>query len=228
MHQREPRSQKDKVNEIHAILLPVVKEPLLKRPLDILLSSFMIIVSVPVSLLIALGIKLEDGGPIFYRQERWGMGGKHFRTYKFRTMIPNSDQLFGVKQAKENDLRITRVGKVLRTMGLDELPQIINIFKGDMSFVGPRALAVGEIVHDENGEKVEYEEVPGFWKRLSVRPGLTGITTIYKPKDISPRKKFRYDLLYVRKQSSWLDLRLVLMSFWISFRGKWETRGKKT
>jgi len=228
MHQREPRSQKDKVNEIHAILLPVVKEPLLKRPLDILLSSFMIIVSVPVSLLIALGIKLEDGGPIFYRQERWGMGGKHFRTYKFRTMIPNSDQLFGVKQARENDLRITRVGKVLRTMGLDELPQIINIFKGDMSFVGPRALAVGEIVHDENGEKVEYEEVPGFWKRLSVRPGLTGITTIYKPKDISPRKKFRYDLLYVRKQSSWLDLRLVLMSFWISFRGKWETRGKKT
>jgi len=187
----------------------------------------MLILSAPVSLLIALAIKLEDGGPIFYRQERWGTRGKRFRAYKFRTMIPNSDGLFGVKQASANDLRITRVGKVLRAMGLDELPQIINIFKGDMSFVGPRALAVGEILHDENGEKVEYEEIPGFWKRLSVRPGLTGITTIYKPKDISPRRKFRYDLLYIRRLSFWLDLRLILMSFWISFRGKWETRGKK-
>jgi lipopolysaccharide/colanic/teichoic acid biosynthesis glycosyltransferase len=205
----------------------VIKEPLLKRPLDILLSTFMMIVSAPVSLLIALGIKLEDGGPIFYQQERWGKGGKRFKVYKFRTMVPNSDELFGVKQASENDSRISRVGKVLRTMGLDELPQVINIFKGDMSFVGPRALAVGEVLHRENGEKVEYEEVPGFWKRLSVRPGLTGITTIYKAKDISPHKKFRYDLLYVRNQSFWLDLRLIIMSFWISFRGKWETRGKK-
>jgi len=227
MHQRDQKSQTDRINEIHAIVLPMVKEPLLKRPLDILLSTFMIIVSTPVSLLIALGIKLEDGGPIFYQQERWGRGGKRFRAYKFRTMAPNSDELFGVKQASENDSRISRVGKVLRAMGLDELPQIINILKGDMSFVGPRALAIGEILHDENGEKVGYEEVPGFWKRLSVRPGLTGITTIYKPKDISPHKKFHYDLLYVRKQSFWLDLRLIIMSFWISFRGKWETRGKK-
>jgi len=212
---------------IQAILVPKVKEPWLKRPLDVSLSTLMLILSAPVSLLIALAIKLEDGGPIFYRQERWGTRGKRFRAYKFRTMIPNSDGLFGVKQASANDLRITRVGKVLRAMGLDELPQIINIFKGDMSFVGPRALAVGEILHDENGEKVEYEEIPGFWKRLSVRPGLTGITTIYKPKDISPRRKFRYDLLYIRRLSFWLDLRLILMSFWISFRGKWETRGKK-
>ncbi len=227
MHQRERGNQTDGIKEVHAIVLPVVKEPLLKRPLDILLSTFMMIVSAPVSLLIALGIKLEDGGPIFYQQERWGRGGKRFKVYKFRTMVPNSDELFGVKQASENDSRISRVGKVLRAMGLDELPQIINIFKGDMSFVGPRALAVGEVLHRENGEKVEYEEVPGFWKRLSVRPGLTGITTIYKPKDISPNKKFRYDLLYVRNQSFWLDLRLIIMSFWISFRGKWETRGKK-
>lgn len=227
MHQRDRGNQTDRIKEVHAIVLPVVKEPLLKRPLDILLSTFMMIVSAPVSLLIALGIKLEDGGPIFYQQERWGRGGKRFKVYKFRTMVPNSDELFGVKQASENDLRISRAGKVLRAMGLDELPQVINIFKGDMSFVGPRALAVGEVLHRENGEEVEYEEVPGFWKRLSVRPGLTGITTIYKAKDISPHKKFRYDLLYVRNQSFWLDLRLIIMSFWISFRGKWETRGKK-
>ncbi len=187
----------------------------------------MLILSAPVSLLIALAIKLEDGGPIFYRQERWGRRGTRFRAYKFRTMVPHSDRVFGIKQATENDARITRVGKVLRAMGLDELPQMISIFLGEMSFVGPRALAVGEILHDEKGIRLNYEEIPDFWKRLNVRPGLTGLTTIYKAKDISPRKKFQYDLLYIRNQSFWLDLRLILMSFLISFRGKWEHREKK-
>lgn len=213
--------------QIHAIPVPKVREPWLKRPLDVTLSSLMLILSAPVSLLIALAIKLEDRGPIFYRQERWGRGGSRFRAYKFRTMIPHSDQVFGIKQATENDARITRVGRVLRAMGLDELPQMISIFRGEMSLVGPRALAVGEILHDENGCRVNYEEIPDFWKRLSVRPGLTGVTTIYKAKDISPRKKFRYDFLYIRKQSFWLDLRLIVMSFWISFRGKWEHRERK-
>ena len=213
--------------EIQAIILPKVKEPFLKRPLDVLLSTLMLILSAPVSVIISLAIKLEDGGPIFYRQERWGRDGKRFRAYKFRTMVPHSDKVFGIKQATENDSRITRVGRILRAMGLDELPQIISIFLGDMSFVGPRALAVGEILYDENGFKIDYEKVPGFWERLAVRPGLTGITTIYRPKDISPQEKFRYDLLYIRKQSFWLDVRLITMSFWISFRGKWETRGKK-
>lgn len=142
-------------------------------------------------------------------------------------MIPNSDDVFGIKQARKNDPRITCVGRFLRAAGLDELPQILNIFKGEMSFVGPRALAVGEILYDEKGQRVNYEKIPDFWRRLSVRPGLTGISTIYKAKDISPRKKFRYDLLYIRKQSFWLDLRLIAMSFWISFRGKWENRDKK-
>ena len=213
--------------EIQAVILPKVKEPFLKRPLDVFLSTMMLILSSPVSVIISLTIKLEDGGPIFYRQERWGRDGKRFRAYKFRTMVPHSDKVFGIKQATENDSRITRVGRILRAMGLDELPQIISIFLGDMSFVGPRALAVGEILYDENGFKIDYEKVPGFWERLAVRPGLTGITTIYRPKDISPREKFRYDLLYVQKQSFWLDVRLIIMSFWISFRGKWETRGKK-
>jgi lipopolysaccharide/colanic/teichoic acid biosynthesis glycosyltransferase len=209
------------------IFVPKVKELWLKRPLDVTLSSLMLILSAPVSLLIVLAIKLEDGGPIFYRQERWGRGGARFRAYKFRTMVPHSDEMFGIKQATENDTRITNVGRVLRAMGLDELPQMISIFQGEMSFVGPRALAVGEILNDENGCRVNYEEIPDFWKRLSVRPGLTGMATIYKAKDISPRKKFRYDLFYIQKQSFWLDLRLIFMSFWISFRGKWEDRNKK-
>ena len=215
------------LTQFHAILVSKVKEPWLKRPLDVTFSSLMLILSAPVSLLIALAIKLEDGGPIFYRQERWGRGGARFKAYKFRTMIPHSDKMFGIKQAQENDSRITNVGRILRAMGLDELPQMISIFRGEMSLVGPRALAVGEILHDEKGYRVNYEEIPDFWKRLSVRPGLTGVTTIYKPKDISPRRKFRFDLLYIRKQSFGLDLRLIIMSFWISFRGKWEHRERK-
>ena len=207
--------------------LEPLREPLLKRPLDIVLSLLMLILSLPVSMVIALAIKLEDAGPIFYRQERWGKGGKRFRAYKFRTMVPNSDEDFGIVQAKENDPRTTRVGRVLRATGLDELPQIINIFLGHMSFVGPRSLAVGEIVRDKRGRVVRYEDVSGFRDRLRVRPGLTGLATIYIPKDVTPRHKFRYDRLYVRKQSFWLDVRLIALSFWISFRGRWETRGKK-
>jgi lipopolysaccharide/colanic/teichoic acid biosynthesis glycosyltransferase len=204
-----------------------VSEPFLKRAFDVTLSAFMLIISLPVSLLIALLIKLEDGGPVFYRQERWGRNGTRFKAYKFRSMVATSDQDFGIRQASENDPRITRIGRVLRTMGLDELPQMLNIFRGDMSFVGPRSLAVGEIVRDEEGKQVEYEHIPGFRERLGVRPGLTGMATIYIPKDSPPERKFQYDLYYVRKQSFWLDFRLIALSFWISFRGRWETRSKK-
>ena len=141
-------------------------EPILKRPLDIILSGIMLFLSVPVSLPIALAIKLEDGGPIFYRQERWGRGGTRFGVYKFRTMLPDADQRFGLKQAAENDHRITRIGRILRAMGLDELPQILNILIGEMSFVGPRSLAVGEIINDNKGARIQYEDIPGFRERL--------------------------------------------------------------
>jgi lipopolysaccharide/colanic/teichoic acid biosynthesis glycosyltransferase len=202
-------------------------EPILKRFLDIFLSGIMLFLSVPVFLPIAVAIKLEDGGPVFYRQQRWGKGKSRFGVYKFRTMAPDSDQKFGLRQASENDPRITRIGRVLRAMGLDELPQILNILAGEMSFVGPRSLAVGEIVNDEKGRNIPYEDIPGFQERLQVRPGLTGLATIYIPKDASPLRKFRYDLFYIRRQSIYLDLHLIALSFWISFRGKWETRTRK-
>jgi len=202
-------------------------EPTFKRSLDIFLSGVMLFLSVPVFLPIALAIKLEDGGPVFYRQKRWGKEMRRFGVYKFRTMVPDSDQKFGLRQAAENDRRITRIGRVLRAMGLDELPQILNILTGEMSFVGPRSLAVDEIVKDENGRRIHYENIPGFRKRLQTRPGLTGLATIYIPKDASPHRKFRYDMFYIRRQSICLDLHLIALSFWISFRGKWETRSRK-
>lgn len=194
-----------------------------KRLLDLALATAMLLASAPIWLLVALAIKLEDGGPVFYYQERWGRGGFVFKVRKFRTMVQNA----GLRQAEKNDSRITRVGRFLRACGMDELPQILNIWRGEMSFVGPRALAVGELVRDTTGRYSSYELVPGFWDRLAVRPGLTGIATIYIPKDAAPRRKFRYDLLYIRRRSFWLDLRLILLSFWISFRGKWETRERK-
>jgi lipopolysaccharide/colanic/teichoic acid biosynthesis glycosyltransferase len=112
-------------------------------------------------------------------------------------------------------------------MGLDELPQLINICSGDMSFVGPRALAIGEIVDDGVGNHTTVERVPGFYERLAVRPGLTSLATIYLPKDAAPRRKFRYDTYYVYRQCTWLDLRLIMLSFWVSFRGQWESRNRK-
>jgi lipopolysaccharide/colanic/teichoic acid biosynthesis glycosyltransferase len=204
--------------------IAVVREPLLKRPLDWTLALAMLTVSLPVWLLIALAIKLEDRGPIFFRQKRWGRGGQHFTALKFRTMSPNADKF---RQATHNDSRVTRVGKLLRATGLDELPQIVNILRGDMSFVGPRALAVGERIKTKDGSYMPYEHVAGFFERLAVRPGLTSLATILIPKDSPPRHKFRYDLLYIRRLTLWLDLWLIGLSYWISFRGKWESRDHK-
>jgi lipopolysaccharide/colanic/teichoic acid biosynthesis glycosyltransferase len=110
---------------------------------------------------------------------------------------------------------------------MDELPQLLSIWKGDMSLVGPRTLAIDEIVYDDQGNTIQYENIPGFWERLSVRPGLTSISTIFKRKDIHPRKKFRYDLFYIRNMSLWLDIYLVMISLWVSIRGKWESRDEK-
>jgi lipopolysaccharide/colanic/teichoic acid biosynthesis glycosyltransferase len=210
-----------------AIPCPVVRQPLLKRPLDSVLACIGLVLSAPLWSIAALAVKLEDGGPVFYAQERWGRGGSKFKVYKFRTMVPDADRLFGTVQAAENDRRITRVGRVLRSTGMDELPQLVNILKGEMSLVGPRALAVNEIIRDPDGRVLRYEEIPGFYERLAVRPGLTSLATVYRPKDVHPLEKFHYDLLYVRNQTLWLDLRLIAMSIWISLRGKWETRGTK-
>jgi lipopolysaccharide/colanic/teichoic acid biosynthesis glycosyltransferase len=110
---------------------------------------------------------------------------------------------------------------------MDELPQLWNIFRGDMSFVGPRALPINEIQSSTNDQDVPDEAIPGFKERLAVRPGLTGIAQIFADRDVSRERKFRYDLWYIRRQSFWLDIRLIILSFYISFRGRWEVRGNK-
>jgi lipopolysaccharide/colanic/teichoic acid biosynthesis glycosyltransferase len=198
-----------------------------KRGLDIALSSFMLVLAFPVVLLITVAIKLDDGGPVLYRQERWGSHRRLFRVFKFRTMVVDSDARYGIRQAAVDDARITRVGRVLRTTGLDELPQLLNILRGEMSFVGPRPLALGELIEVEDGNVLAYEEVPGFLERLRVRPGLTGLATVHLPKDAHPLVKLRYDHRYIEEWSFWGDVKLIIVSFLISFRGRWETREKK-
>lgn len=198
----------------------------MKRMFDAALASIGLALSAPLSLVCASLIKLEDGGPVFYTQERVGLGGRSFRALKFRSMRPDAEDRTGPLQARDGDARVTRIGRVMRATALDELPQLWNILRGDMSFVGPRALRPGEIER-EGDQLVALEAVPGYGRRIGVRPGLTGIAQVYAPRDISRRYKFKYDALYVRQQSFWLDIRLILLSFWISFRGRWESRGRK-
>ncbi len=198
----------------------------MKRLFDATLASTGLAISLPLWILVALAIKLEDGGPIFYSQDRVGRDGRVFRALKFRSMHEDAERGTGPLQARAGDRRVTRVGRVMRATALDELPQLWNILRGDMSFVGPRALRPGEI-EIEGGAPVPLEAVRGYADRIVVRPGLTGVAQVFAPRDISRRSKFRYDRLYIQRRSFALDMRLILLSFWISFRGTWESRDRK-
>ncbi len=192
----------------------------MKRLFDIALSGIGLILSLPLWLLFSLLIKLQDRGPAFYGQERMGRDGRVFRVIKFRSMIVDAEKQTGAVWASANDPRVTRVGRILRATAMDELPQLWNIFKGDMSFVGPRA---------ERPELVEKfaREIAGYRERLRVRPGLTGLAQVYGQYDTLPGHKLKYDVLYIRRCSLALDLKLIGLSFFITFRGSWEKRGKK-
>ena len=191
-----------------------------------LLAGSGLIFSSPVWLFAGIAIVMEDGLPIFFRQNRWGRGRKPFSALKFRSMRKGSEKERSIQAGRE-DPRITPVGRFLRACAMDELPQLWNIFVGDMSFVGPRALPINEIQSAEGDKDIPDEAIAGFRERLAVRPGLTGIAQIYADRDTTRARKFRYDLLYIRRQNFWLDIRLIVLSFYISFRGRWEVRGNK-
>lgn len=198
----------------------------LKRPFDIGLSFLGLLLSSPLWAVIPLAIWLEDRGPVFYKQERVGKNGRIFKALKFRSMRTDAEKN-GPQQAVERDPRITKVGRILRGTAMDELPQLVNIFKGDMSFVGPRALRPNEQEVHGHTDKRDIRDISGYRERHVVRPGLTGLTQVFLPGDTPRRKKFRYDLLYIRKRSFWFDFKIIILSFWITFRGKWESRDSK-
>jgi lipopolysaccharide/colanic/teichoic acid biosynthesis glycosyltransferase len=198
-----------------------------KRIFDIVVSGTGLIVFAPVSLLIAIAIKLEDGGPVFFTQERVGRDCQVFTAYKFRSMVVDAERLTGAVQATANDPRVTAVGRVLRATAFDELPQLWNIFRGDMSVVGPRPLRPGEADTTADGVHLPLSAIPGYEQRHRVRPGLTGIAQVHAARDLPRTGKFRYDLLYQRRSTLCLDLKLIAQSFWITARGRWEDRGPK-
>ena len=187
-----------------------IEQLITKRILDVVFSMVGLIVSSPFFVIIGLLIKCTDSGPIFYRQKRLTQGGKEFSICKFRTMIQDAEKEMGARLAAENDERILPVGKFLRRTRLDELPQLWNILKGEMSVVGPRP------ERPELAKKIE-EEIPEFSYRLKVKAGLTGYAQIYGKYNTTSYDKLKLDLKYIRNYSLFLDLRLILMTPKIMF-----------
>jgi len=176
-----------------------------KRCLDIVISGTLLIVLSPIMLITASAIKLEDGGPVFFKQRRCTKDAREFDILKFRSMIVDAEK-DGVTPCKGNDSRITKVGKIIRATRIDELPQLINILKDDMSFVGPRP---ERIEHVEQYTK----EVPEFAYRMRVKGGLTGYAQIYGKYNTSAYDKLRLDMMYIENQSMLLDLKIIMLTF---------------
>jgi lipopolysaccharide/colanic/teichoic acid biosynthesis glycosyltransferase len=197
----------------------------LKWPFEATLAFIGLILLLPLSLVIALAIWLDDRGSIFIQQTRVGRGGAPIRVFKFRTMHPVV-HIDTERQATVTDNRVTRVGQLLRATALDEIPQLLNVIRGEMSLVGPRALLPEEIEVDPRSHYRRIEDVPGYNVRISVRQGLTGVAQVYAPRVISRQRKFRYDALYVRRMSLWLDIRLIVVSIFCSLTGRWPERGR--
>jgi len=177
--------------------------------MDLLVSIFGLLIASPFMIIIALAIKLYDRGPVFFKQNRVTKDGKIFNVLKFRSMIVDADKI-ALRKATSNDDRITPIGKIIRPLRLDELPQLINILKGDMSLVGPRP---------ERTENVfEYTQMlPEFDLRHRVKAGLTGYAQIYGKYNTSPQNKLNMDLIYIEKYSVLLDIKLLIMTIKILF-----------
>lgn len=186
-----------------------------KRPFDLAIIILAHLVLFPLFVVLWIGIPLAiwigDRGSVFYVQERVGRSGRRFNVVKFRTMILDAESQTGPVWAAERDSRTTRVGRFLRVFRLDELPQVINILRGEMSVVGPRP---------ERPELVERfsRDVPGFSERIRVRPGVAGLAQVRGTAQTKPRDKLRYDNLYIETLSPWMDIKLLVLSVWVVLR----------
>ena len=187
-----------------------------KRVFDItfILVTHLLLLPIWLSLwiLIPIAIWVTDRGKVFYTQERLGQNGKPFKMIKFRTMVLNAEAHTGAIWARESDDRQTGVGKILRTTRLDEVPQVINIIKGDMSLVGPRP------ERPELALKFQ-SECDRFSSRLRVKPGIAGLAQVRGEYSTKPRNKLRYDNIYIQNMSPTLDIKLIFLSVWVVFKG---------
>jgi lipopolysaccharide/colanic/teichoic acid biosynthesis glycosyltransferase len=184
-----------------------------KRVADVVFALMLLVLLSPVLLLAALAILASMGTPVVFRQERTGRDLRPFAVYKFRTMVRNAEQLSGPVLAEADDPRITPVGRFLRTYRIDELPQLVNILKGDMSFVGPRP---------ERPYFVEQflKEIPGYRERFRVHPGVTGLAQVMGGYATTPERKLKYDLIYMYHQSLAMDVQIVLETLRVVLTGR--------
>jgi len=181
------------------------RDKVAKNIMDTFFSLFILLLFSPLMLLISIIIKMESKGPVLYKQKRVGMGGKVFQIYKFRSMFDNAEEKTGPVLARRNDERETKIGRLLRRSHLDELPQFLNILRGEMSLIGPRP---ERPVFVRDFEK----NVPGYSRRFLVRPGIAGLAQLYGMYDTSPENKLKYDLTYINNWSLALDLKIFFMS----------------
>ena len=192
-----------------------------KRPFDLCIIAVAGALLLPFWLIlwasVPLAIWLEDRGRVFYVQRRVGRGGRHFRLFKFRTMVEDAEGATGPVWATTQDPRLTRVGRVLRRFHLDEIPQLLNVLRGDMSLVGPRP------ERPELMQRIE-RQVPDFEQRLKVRPGIAGLAQVQVGYHAEPHIKLRYDKLYMATMKPLLDMKLLLLGVWYAFVKPFQNR----
>ena len=181
------------------------------RILDILLSLLGLTIGIPLIMIFGMLVKLEDGGPIIYKQERLGKDGKLFNLYKVRSMRIDAEK-FGIQWAQNNDPRVLRIGRFIRKTRIDEIPQLFNILKGDMSIVGPRP--------ERPMFTMQFnEEIEGFINRLVVKPGLTGLAQVNGGYEMTPEEKLEWDVKYIENRSNLLDIKIILKTIKIILTG---------
>lgn len=179
--------------------------------LNIILSLIGLAIGIPLVIIFGIRIKIEDNGPITYKQERLGKGGKRFYIYKLRSMRTDAEK-FGAQWAEKDDPRITKVGRFIRKTRIDEIPQLFNILKGDMSLIGPRP---------ERPQFTEQfnREIPGFINRLAVKPGLTGWAQVNGGYDMTPAEKLVEDIYYIKNRSVLLDFKIIFKTVAVVLTG---------
>ena len=190
---------------------PSQLEKIVKRIFDIVFSLILLVIMSPILLIVALAVKLQDGGPVFYKQTRLTQYGRKFEIIKFRSMRVDAEKVGGAQLAKEHDDRITKVGNFIRATRLDEFPQLFNILKGDMSVVGPRP------ERPELAAKIE-EKLPEFRYRLKAKAGLTGYAQVYGKYNTKLKDKLLFDLIYIEHYSLLMDIRILFLTFKIVFK----------
>lgn len=207
-----PGADKEIASEIdYSIVKGTVLFDLYQRIMDLVLSIIGLVIGLPLIAIFGILIKIEDKGPITYKQERLGKCGKRFYIYKLRSMRTDAEK-FGAQWAEKDDPRITKVGKFIRKTRIDEIPQLFNILKGDMGLIGPRP--------ERPNFTVQFnEEIPGFINRLAIKPGLTGWAQVNGGYEITPEEKLKEDIYYIKNRSILLDFKILFKTVKVVLTG---------